>query len=151
MPELNIATYDRAAHDDLMYNVVTVTWEDADGLILYQVTVRNDDPNSATSTLKLGERDFFFTSQFFDSNAAADDAAEKFLSIHAQEQFDFNLGSVVYPWIEVGNAILVDTAAGDASTPDSAFPTRFLLTSVTIPMSLGDMTLSAGRVSLVES
>jgi hypothetical protein len=142
----NVSTYERATHDDLIYNVVVVTGLDADGLVVWESVLSNDDPESPTSTVRIGDRPYFFTSQFIESQAQADETAAAFLSIHAQEQFEFNVGSAVYPWVEAGNAILIDT---DHDVADSSFPTRFLLTSATIPMSLGDMSVSAGRVSLV--
>ena len=51
------------------------------------------------------------------------------LKINALEQFSINVGTVVYPWVEVGTTIKFDD-----DNPDDEFPSRYLLLSAGIPL-----------------
>lgn len=140
----NLADYSRSTNDSRLYNDVIV-YGDSQENPLVNAHVSNTAPSSPTSIANLGQtRTYAFASQFFTSNAQALAYANKLLSVVALEQYDMNLTSIVIPWLEAGTAI--EVLAPDAAVGD---PTRFLLTSFSIPMLLGTMTALAKRVTLV--
>ena len=139
----NLVDFSRSTNDSRLYNDVLVYGDGPDNPLVY-ANVTNTAPSSPTRIAKIGRRTYSFASQFFTSNAQCLLYAQKLLAVVALEQYDMNLTSLVIPWLEVGKAvevILPDAAVGD--------PTRFLLTSFSIPMMLGPMTGQAKRVTLV--
>ena len=139
----NLVDFSRSTNDSRLYNDVLVYGDGPDNPLVY-ANVTNTAPSSPTRIAKIGRRTYSFASQFFTSNAQCLLYAQKLLAVVALEQYDMNLTSLVIPWLEVGKAVVVilpDAAVGD--------PTRFLLTSFSIPMMLGPMTGQAKRVTLV--
>ena len=139
----NLADYGRSTNDSRLYNDVLVYGDAPDNPLIY-AHVSNTAPSSPTRIAAIGTRTYAFASQFFTSNAQALAYANKLLSVVALEQYEMNLTSIAIPWLEAGTAVEVivpDAAVGD--------PTRFLLTSFTIPLMLGTMTSTAKRVTIV--
>jgi len=140
----NVGSYDRSTSDERVFNHIVVIAEGTDRTVVFRAEARNELPNSPTSIAKLGERTFVYTSSFITTQAQADETAVALLKINALEQFTIDVGTIVYPWIEVGTTIRFDD-----DDPDDNFPSRYLLLSASIPLGLDSMSLGASRVTIV--
>jgi hypothetical protein len=66
------------------------------------------------------------------------------LKIKSLEDFNLTFSALVFPWLEAGDVMeFRDPRAGDDE------PTKFLLTSFDMPLSLGPMGGAAKRVTIV--
>ena len=141
--EGNLVSYDKSANDSRLYNHIVVTGEATDIAPVF-ASAKNEQPNSPTRIARIGERVYQYTSAFITTTVQAQDVANAFLKVHALEEYEVGLGSIVYPWLEAGDIVdFIDPKAGTNQ------PTRFLLSSFTIPLTLGAMTGSAKRVAIV--
>jgi hypothetical protein len=139
----NMASYDKSMNDSRIYNHMFVSGEATDTIPVY-ASAKNEQPNSPTRIARIGERVYRYTSSFITTTAQAQDVANKFLKIHALEEYDVNIDSIVYPWLEAGDIVeFIDPDAG----PNQ--PKNFLLSSITIPLGLGPMSCNAKRVAIV--
>lgn len=145
----NIVSYTKTTTDSRIYNHVVVTGEAADQIPV-SAEALNLEPSSPTrirqpgETGGLGDRLYQFTSSFISTKAQAQEVADSFLKVHALEEFNIDLASIVLPWLTVGEVmefIDPDPAPGD--------PTRFLLSTLNIPLMLGSMDVLGRRVTLV--
>jgi hypothetical protein len=90
----------------------------------------------------LGRRKVYnYTSSFITTVAQAQDVANKFLAIHSLEDFTLSLRHLVLPWLEAGEIIGFKDPEWDQYDP-----TRFLLSSFTIPLGIGAASAEAKRV-----
>jgi hypothetical protein len=140
----NVGSYDRSASDERIYNHVVVIGEGTDRTVVYRAEAENNLPNSPTSITRIGRRTYTYTSSFITSVEQAQETANALLGINALEQFEINVGTVVYPWVEVGTTIRFDD-----DNPDDEFPSRYLLLSATVPLGLEAMSLSGSRVTII--
>jgi hypothetical protein len=87
----------------------------------------------------------FWSSPAMGSDQQCKDLALAWLKIYALESYDFSFDSINYPWLDAGGIVRV-------LEPNrlSIDPTNFLLSSVTIPLTLGPMSLSANRITFVK-
>jgi hypothetical protein len=143
--EGQIASYEKSTTDTRIYNFVVVTGESSDSTVpnVYAIA-QNTDPSSPTNIDEIGERVYTYTSSFITTTQQAQDVADKFLAIHSLEEFELSFDSLILPWLEVGQIlgwIDPNPAAGD--------PNAFLLTGLTFPLSLGPMSGSARRLTIV--
>ena len=141
-PHGTLVSYEKSSTDTRLYNVIVVSGESSDATVLPVYAIaRNDDPNSPTSTLAVGERVFEYTSGFIETAQQAQEIADTYLSIYAMEEYDLSLSSLVLPWLEVGRTVrFVDPNPA----PDD--PDTFLLSSLTYPLGLEEMSGNAKRV-----
>lgn len=139
----NLVSYQKTSRDTRLYNSVVVTGQQANKTPVYGFA-QNTQPNSPTNITEIGERVFRYTSSFIYTQAQATETARKFLALHSLEEYDLSLESIVFPWLE--GADVIDFKDPD---PDPDAPTRFLLSSFSIPLALGSMSSSAKRVVLV--
>jgi hypothetical protein len=141
----NMTEYEKSLNDSRIYNHIVVTGESADDSIIpVSAQAINNNPSSPTRIAKMGDRVYQYTSSFITTTLQAQDVANKFLKIHALEEFDLNFGAIALPWLEVGEIIQFLDPRAYPGQPD-----KFLLTSVTLPLSLGPMSGTAKRVSIV--
>lgn len=141
----NLVTYDKSTTDTRIYNHIVVTGETQDiNVPPVWAEATNTEPSSPTNITKLGDRVYQYTSSFIVTTQQAQDVADKFLQIHSLEQFDLNFAAITAPWLEVGTIIQFDDPR-----PSAGQPTRFLLSSLTIPLGLDAMSGTAKRVSVV--
>jgi len=140
----NVGSYDRSASDERIYNHIVVIGEGTDRTIVYRAEAENTIPNSPTSISRIGRRTMTYTSSFITSIEQAQETANALLGINALEQFSISVGTIVYPWIEVGTTIRFDD-----DNPDDEFPSRYLLLSAGIPLGLEAMSLSGSRVTII--
>lgn len=141
----NLASYDKSINDTRLYNHIVVTGESSDSTILpVMAEAKNTEPSSPTNIDSIGDRVYQYTSSFITTTQQAQDVANKFLKIHALEEFDLNFNAIAMPWLEVGEIIeFIDPR------PSAGQPTRFLLSSINVPLDLGPMSGNAKRVSVV--
>lgn len=141
----NLVTFSRSLNDSRIYNHIVVTGEsNEEGVLPFFAEAKNEDPFSPTRIGRIGDRSYFFTSSFFTDVSQCQTYANSLLKLHALESYEINWESFVYPWLEGGDVIqLLDP---DANTTD---PNRFLMDTLTIPMSLGPMQATGKRVTFV--
>jgi hypothetical protein len=142
-PDGSLATYQKESNDSRLYNTVAVIGEASDQLPIYGIA-ENHEPSSSTSIEQIGERVYNYKTPFIYTQDQADAVAKQFLSFHSLEEYTVTLDSIVFPWFEAGD--VVDFIDPD---PDPDQPTRFLLSSFTIPLKLGSMSLTTKRVVIV--
>lgn len=141
----NLAGYTKSLNDTRMYNHIVVTGESSGTEIVpVWAEALNTDPLSPTRISKIGDRVYQYTSIFITTEAQALDVANKFLAIHALEEFEFSFSSIALPWLEVGEIIRFEDPRPHEDQPD-----RFLLSTLTIPMDLGPMSGSGKRVAVI--
>jgi len=139
----NLVDYGRTTTDTFMFNDVVVYGSATENkLVNGRATNTND--LSPTSINRVGRRTKTIPNQFVANDAAAISIAQSFLSVSGLEQYDLSIESLVIPWLEAGEAILAQLP--DASLTD---PDRFLLSSFSVPLALGSMSMSAKRVIIV--
>lgn len=145
----NLASFDRSTNDSRIYNhiVVTGTAASNDPLALgYYGEAINDNPSSPTRRERIGDRTYFYTSSFFTSDAQCQAHAQALLGQTAFEQYELNLASFVYPWMDAG--IVIDFQEPDNIAID---PTRFVASTMTMPLDLSLMVASAKRILFIEA
>lgn len=149
----NLVSYERSLNDSRLYNHVVVWGDPADGeedRLPYFGEARNTEPSSPTHIRQPGEtsgledRLYTFASTFFTSDQQCQDLALAWLKIHALESYELSVGAIYYPWLEAGE--IVEILDPDRLDTD---PTRFLMDSITFPLGLGPMSLTAKRVTYV--
>lgn len=141
----NLASYSKSVNDTRLYNHIIVTGEANDETVIpVMAEAINTEPSSPTRVAAIGDRLYQYTSSFITSEAQAQNVADKFLKIHALEEYDLNFNSIAMPWLEVGEIVeFVDPR------PSAGQPSRFLLSSISIPLGLGPMSGNAKRVTVV--
>lgn len=143
-PQGNLVDWSKSTSDTEIYNRIICVSEGNENALPFYGEASNTDPDSPTSIQRLGERTWIYTSAFFTSNAQCATTAAQFLTVKGLEAFDVNFSSLVFPWTEAGE--IIEFLDPDAPLYD---PTRFLLSSFTIPLKLGPMTGTAKRIIVV--
>jgi hypothetical protein len=139
----NVDSFKLKSSDERLYNHVVVTGESNEHYVMAQA--ENTLSSSPTRIDRIGRRTYTYTSQFITTQQQAQDVADKFLAIHALEQFSGSFTSQVYPWLDVGESLLF------SSDNTARHPDRFLIRSLSIPLGLGTMNVEGARVTLVGS
>lgn len=141
----NLVNIKKGLKDDRLYNSVVITGESSDANVIPVYAIaENTEPTSPTRIEKIGRRSYFYTSSFITTAEQAQDVADKFLKVHALEAFEITLDSIVVPYMDAGitvNFYDPHPAEGD--------PSKYLLTSFTLPLKLGTMQAQGRRVTLV--
>jgi hypothetical protein len=141
----NMTEYQKSMNDSRIYNHIVVTGESADEAIIpVSAQALNTNPDSPTRIAKMGDRVYQYTSAFITTTLQAQDVANKFLKLHALEEFDIDFGSIAFPWLEVGEVVEFIDPRAALGQPD-----KFLLVSLTLPLGLGPMSGLGKRVSIV--
>ncbi len=142
-PGGSLADWEKQSTDARIYNHIAVTGEGTNQAPVY-AEVRNTAVTSPTRIDQLGERTYEFESSYITTVLQAEEVAANLLNIYALEQYDLSLTSAVIPWLEAGEIIeFVDP------DPNPADPTRFLLSSLEIPLTLAPMSSTVKRVTFV--
>lgn len=139
----NIDSFEKSINDSRLYNHVVVTGgtDDPENSLPPYAVRTNTDPASPTRVEKIGRRSYFYTSEFMTTQEQVDDVADKFIKVHALEQFDVSLSSLVVPYMEAGITVNFENPR-----PSIGEPTKYLLSSFTIPLTLGSMSSSVKRI-----
>lgn len=141
----NLVTFKRRVGDSQLFNVVIVTGGKAgDAVSPYAIKV-NNAPGSPTSVDEIGERVADpINNPLLTTAAQCEAVASSWLKILANEEFSINFESIVIPWLDV------NTVVEFVNPLNSTDPKNFLLTTLTIPLSLEAMSSEARRVVRVE-
>jgi hypothetical protein len=140
----NAINFDRSTNDGELHNHVVVVSTVDDQDIPAWVELENNEPSSPTRIAKIGRRTKKIETALTKDRAQLLEIARNFLRVAALEQFEVTFSSLNYPWLDAGSVIEIDDP--DAGPTD---PTRFLLTSLTIPLRTGAMTGTAKRITIV--
>lgn len=138
----NIAEYSKDLTDERLRNHIVITGENANQIPIY-AEAENTDPASPTRIGRIGRRTEKYDFAYIGDQTQAQDLADVYLSIAALEQYELSLEAIVAPYLEAGIVVgFIDPnpAVGD--------PDEFLLQSLTIPLDLGPMSATAGRITL---
>lgn len=138
-----IASWKKSSNDTRLHNVIIVKGESSD-TVPHTAIAQNVSPGSPTSIDAIGERVFTYSSPYITSENQAQDLANSMLKVHALEEYSIDFESIVLPWLEVGEVIRFPD---DENDPDA--PTLFLLSSLAIPLTLGPMSSTGKRVTVV--
>ncbi len=142
----NLSTLDRSTNDSRIYNHIVVYGDPASGeqRMPYIAEAKNNNLSSPTRISKIGDRYYSYASTFFTSQLQCQDYADRLLKLHALESFELNFTAINYPWIEVGEIGQVIDPNAVPTDPD-----RYLLDTASIPLSLGPMSSTGKRVTVV--
>lgn len=139
----NLASWKKVTEDTRMRNHVIVYGDGTDNPLVFG-EAENTRPESPTRIARLGRRTEVITTAFIDNDTDAEALAETMLKVMALEQYDVTIEALTAPWLEVGETIeFLDPNA------EVTEPTRFLLSSLTLPLVPGTMSANAKRVHLV--
>lgn len=152
----NIGSYEKSSSDTRMYNHVVVRGESTGGALPVTAEAENNEPTSNTRIERIGRRTYTYASQFIETEEQAMATAQAFLTVHALEQFEVGTNGIVYPFLDAGTTIEFHDKnermnETDAPIGKTYMPIRFLLQNFTIPLGLGEMAVSASRVSIVDN
>jgi hypothetical protein len=156
----SLVDYDKSTDDSRVFNhiIVTgaalgaepsalagaVTGSDVSEIVFAEAM--NTDPASPTRIARIGDRTKPYESDYFTSVAQAQDYANLMLRIASLEEYDMNFSSLIIPFLDVSDIVEIEQSGDDIYTPS-----RFLLSSFTVPMSLGPMTGVARRTTITGS
>lgn len=147
----NLVSRGPKTSDGELFNHVTVVGESSDSKVpLVFGEARNDDPTSPTwigipgQPGGIGDRVKNISSAVVTNSAQAQELAAATLAVSQLEEFELSFSSVFLPWVEPGDII-------EMSDSDDAYwgPSRYLLSSLTLPLDLGPMSGNGKRVTKV--
>lgn len=137
-----VASYEESTTDTRIYNHIIVTGESSDAAVPpVWATAKNELATSPTSISKIGDRVYEYSSSFIQTKAQAQGVADSFLAIHALEEFELTFSTLMLPWLECGEVL-----GWEDPNPTPGAPTRFMLSSLTLPLGLGPMSGVGKRV-----
>lgn len=143
----NLVSYSKSSNDSRIYNWVTVVSDDQDAVgagLLPFAEARNVEPSSPTRIERLGARVLPITTSVATTVEQLQKIADARLKIAALESFELSFSSYLYPWLEVGNILeFIDPKAGVGE------PTRFLMDTLALPLTLGPMSGTGKRITVV--
>lgn len=140
-----LVSFSKTVNDTRIFNHIIVTGESSDAdTIPVMKEARNTEPSSPTRIDRIGDRVYQYSSAFITTEAQAADVAGKYLRIMGLEEFDLNFSSISLFWLDVGEIVEFNDPRENVGQP-----TRFLLSSLSIPLGLGAMSGNAKRVSVV--
>lgn len=144
--EGNLSTLSRSTNDSRIYNHVVVYGDPPSGeqRMPYVAEAKNTEPSSPTRISRIGDRYYSYASTFFTSQAQCQEYANRLLKLHALESFELTFTAINYPWLEVGDIAKVVDPNAVASDPD-----RYLVDTAMIPLSLGPMSMTGKRITMV--
>lgn len=144
--EANLVSFSKSSSDARIKNYIAVTGEgDPDTNPLgYYGEAKNEDPNSPTRIKRLGERTWHYNGSMFTSDEQCIQFARAWLKIMSLEEYNISFSSIVFPWLDVSQIVLMHTGKQAAYEP-----TRFLLATLEIPLDLSPMSGTSRRVTIV--
>lgn len=140
----NVIRWNRKVNDGRLYNHVVVIGEATANTVQIFAEAENTEATSPTRIERIGRRTYFYVSKLITEEAQALETANRFLAVMALEQFELEIESMTYPWLDVATVVQVITESVYA-------PDRYLLTSLSIPLGLASMTANAARVTIITS
>jgi hypothetical protein len=140
----NLVSVDRSTNDSNLFNHIAIYGNPNDAGIPYFGEALNVDPNSNTRIARIGDRYDDMQFDTVESDAECATLALKFLKVSSLETYELSFNAICYPWIEANTiAKIVDPKAF------SFEPTKYLMDTLNIPMSLGPMDATGKRITIV--
>jgi hypothetical protein len=143
-----MVSYKKTGDDSLLKNHIIVTGatvtDDAGLSTTAYGEAVNTDLSSPTNIFRMSDRVLPFTSDLLTTTADCQALADTLLRVNGLEEFSIDFSTLILPWIDANDIIEVIDPSGN-----TYIPTRFLLSSYTLPMNLGAMTGTAKRVTIV--
>ncbi len=141
--DAGLISYEKSTNDSRIFNHVVVIGEATD-IAPVSARAKNTVSGSPTSIAEIGDRVDVYSSPLIETTAQAQEVADSRLKISALEEFDLNFTHIALSWLEAGEVVnFVDPH------PGAGDPTKFLLVSMELPLSLDAMTGVAKRVTIV--
>lgn len=143
-----LVDYTRSSNDTRVKNhiiVIGAATTDLDGFsqVAFGEAI-NTDTSSPTRVAKIGDRTEIIESDYITDSVQAGAMAVQRLRIASLEEFDIDFSSIIIPWLEGGDIVeIVDKGEG------AYVPSRFLLVNFVFPLSLGPMTGTGRRTTIV--
>jgi hypothetical protein len=143
----NLASYEKSSNDSQLFNHVVVTGAATANRIPVFGEAENNNPASATSIINMRQRRTLpIEDPLVVSTEQAQRRAAQLLKVAGLASYEINLGAILAPWLDVGDAIeFIDPRAVVGQ------PTRFLLSTLSYPIALGPMQANGKRLSIVTS
>lgn len=142
----NLGKINKSTNDSQIFNHIVVTGDTTGVTLPVVAEAENTEATSPTRIAKIGRRTFFHQSALITDQTQAQTVANNLLSIRALETFDANVEAIVAPYLEPG--IVVQFNDPNAAPGD---PVKYLLSSFTIPLTLGIMPVNIRRVTKVRA
>jgi hypothetical protein len=141
----NLVTYTKANNDSEIFNVILVSSQSSDDTVP-PITARasNDDPNSPTSTVRIGTRAKRIDDAVVTTQAQAQTMADTMLSVSTLQSYNINFAALQFFWLEAGDIVQFLDPRRTATEP-----TRFLLDTMDLPLGLGTMGATSKRLQIV--
>lgn len=141
----NLVSRKLATSDSRLFNHVVVVGESAGSSDTEKVPVyaevSNTDESSPTAVQKIGTRSRIETLSTVTDREKALEVANQLLSVSMLEEFDLSFSSVFFPWIEPGELVEYTD-----ETRTHWGPSRYMITSLNLPLDLGPMSGTGKRV-----
>lgn len=134
----SVVSWVKVSKDTRLYNHVVVVGE-KDGVPVAWAEAKNEDPGSPSRIARIGDRLYRYTSAFISTDEQAQDVADKFLRVHALEEWTLDLAVLVFPWLEAGEVVEFNQDG----------VTRWRMSSFNVPFGLEAMGINARRVEVV--
>lgn len=140
----SLSTYKRSTSDQSIFNIVVVRGESSNSATPSVFAVaKNINPLSPTSIARIGKRTTTYKSANVTTTLQAQAIADSMLAIMGLEEFSLDWESICFDWLSVGEIVEVFT---DRDMPGS--PTRYLLSSLNIPLELAPMSGTGKRLTI---
>lgn len=139
-----VVKYNKTATNARAKNVIVVSGESTDTIPVTYIA-ENHVIGSPTSVEEIGERTDFITSPLIETDLQAQDLADKILAVSSLEEYTITFESLVLPWLDVG--VIVDIPSISEASPH--YTSKYLLSTLTIPLGLSGMASTGKRVVLV--
>lgn len=138
----NLVSRKLVTSDARLFNHIVVVGESADSdTDPVWAEAINTQPASPTSIDKIGSRVRIETMSSITSKDKAKEVAAQMLAVSMLEEFDLSFVSVFFPWIEPGELVEYTD-----ETRQHWGPSRYMITSLSLPLDLGPMSGTGKRV-----
>lgn len=138
----NLVSRKLVTSDARLFNHVVVVGESADSdSEPVWAEVVNREEASPTSVDKIGDRVRIETMSTVTTRGKATELANQLLAVSMLEEFDLSFVSVFFPWIEPGELVEYTD-----ETRQHWGPSRYMITSLSLPLDLGPMSGTGKRV-----
>ncbi len=143
-PDGSLASYTKHTTSTQLKNHIIVYGTASTNATVFAEAVVAD--SSPVSPKEIGDRVQEVQSAIISTTAQAQALADSMIKVAALEDYDVSLTSIVLAFLDVNQIVgFIDP------DPDPIDPSRFLLTSFSIPLKLAGMDAVAKRISLVQS
>jgi hypothetical protein len=141
----NLVSVGNKASDARLFNHVIVVGETNDSTIPpVAAEAKNVLASSPSSIQRIGDRVTEVKSTLVTTVAQAQQLANTYLRVSSLEEFELDFSAILLPWIEPGEILEIEQERAG-----NYLPTRYLISSITLPLDLGPMSGNGKRVTIV--